>query len=91
MPRCRYVENVVEKHVPVNQIVHVPVERIVEVERIVVQEKAVEIEKVTTRMQSNIFPIEAVNSDTTKKANFSLSLDVHFFVFVLAPGCDKTS
>ena len=41
-----YVENIVEKHVPVNQIVHVPVERPVDVERLVIKEKAVEIEKV---------------------------------------------
>ncbi len=55
MNHRRYVENVVEKHVPVNQIVHLPVERIVEVERIVVQERPVEIEKVTTRKQAKEF------------------------------------
>ncbi len=49
-----------EKHVPVNQIVHVPVERIVEVERIVVQEKAVDVEKVKISARSNVSMIRSL-------------------------------
>jgi hypothetical protein len=65
MNHRRYVENVVEKHVPVNQIVHLPVERIVEVERIVVQERPVEIEKVTTRKQAKEFSWSSIGNNNT--------------------------
>ena len=41
-----------EKHVPVHQIIHVPVERAVEVERLVTREKAVEVEKVVRKIDN---------------------------------------